>query len=44
MRFTPPGGHPARPIVDKTARCLAAVEYAHQKAMLDDVLPKAGAK
>jgi hypothetical protein len=40
--WEPPGGHPARPIVDKTARYLAAVEYAHQKAMLDDVLPKAG--
>jgi hypothetical protein len=33
---------PAWPIVDKAARYLAASEYAHQKAFLDDVLTKAG--
>src|SRR5258708_9344016 len=32
----------ARRIVGKTARCLAAVEYGQQKAMLDDLLRKAG--
>src|SRR5215510_8879344 len=40
--WAPPAGHPARPIVDKTARYLAAVEYGQQKTMLDDLLPKAG--
>jgi hypothetical protein len=40
--WAPPVGHPARPIVDKTARYLAAVEYGQQKDMLDDRLAKAG--
>lgn len=38
--WTPPPGHPARPVVDKAVRYLAAVEYREQKAMLDD--PQAG--
>jgi hypothetical protein len=38
----PPPGHPARPIVDKTARYLAAVEYRQQKVMLDQYLAKTG--
>lgn len=41
-RWEPPTGHPAWPIVDKAARYLAALEYGHQKAMLDDHLEKAG--
>lgn len=32
----------ARPIVDKAYRCLAAVEYAQQKGMLDQHLAEAG--
>ncbi len=40
--WEPPADHPARPIVDKTARHLAAVEYGQQKAMLDYVLLNAG--
>ena len=40
--WAPPPGHPAWPIVDKTAYYLAAVEYSQQKATLDDRLPKAG--
>jgi hypothetical protein len=40
--WVPPAGHPARPIVDKAARYFAAVEYGQQKAMLDDLLGKAG--
>jgi hypothetical protein len=40
--WEPPAGHPARPIVDKAARYLAAVEYGHQQVRLDDRLTKAG--
>lgn len=40
--WTPPPGHPARPLADRAARYLAAAEYAHQQARLDDVLQKAG--
>ncbi len=40
--WQPPAGHPAGPIVDKTARYLAAVEYGEQMAILDDLLVKAG--
>ena len=39
--WEPPAGHPARPIVDKTARYLAAVEYGQQKTMLDQRHEKA---
>jgi uncharacterized protein YtpQ (UPF0354 family) len=40
--WVPPPGHPARPIVDKAARYLAAVEYGRQKEMLDQNLAEAG--
>jgi hypothetical protein len=40
--WVPPPGHPARPIVDKAARYLAAVEYGQQKGMLDHHLAAAG--
>lgn len=40
--WVPPAGHPASPIVDKAARYLAAAEYGHQKAKLDDLLPNGG--
>lgn len=40
--WVPPPGHPARPLVDKTARYLAAIEYGQQQAALDDQLTKAG--
>jgi uncharacterized protein YtpQ (UPF0354 family) len=40
--WTPPPGHPARPVVDKTACYLAAVEYGQQQAMLDEHLATTG--
>lgn len=40
--WVPPPGHPARPVVEKTARTLAAVEYGQQQAMLDQQLTEAG--
>jgi hypothetical protein len=40
--WQPPVGHPAGPIVAKSAGYLAAVEYGEQTAMLDDLLVKAG--
>jgi hypothetical protein len=40
--WVPPPGHPARPMTDKAARYLAAVEYAQQKGILDDRQVKAG--
>jgi hypothetical protein len=40
--WTPPPGHPARPVVEKTACYLAAVEYGQQQAMLEKRLAKAG--
>lgn len=40
--WTPPTSHPASPIVDKAAHYLAAVEYDHQQAMLDELFVKTG--
>jgi len=40
--WTPPPGHPARPVVDKTACYLAAAEYGQQQAMLDKHLTTTG--
>jgi hypothetical protein len=40
--WEPPAGHPARPIVDKTTRYLAATEYGLQKTRLDDQLAWTG--
>jgi hypothetical protein len=40
--WTPPPGHPARPVVDKTACYLAAIEYGQQQAMLEEHLAKTG--
>lgn len=40
--WEPPPGHPARPLVDKTVRYLAAIEYGHQTALLDEDLANAG--
>jgi hypothetical protein len=40
--WVPPPGHPAGPLVDKTACYLAAIEYGQQQAMLDHHLTKAG--
>jgi hypothetical protein len=40
--WVPPPGHPARPIVDKATRYLAAVEYGQQKDMLDHVQAEEG--
>jgi hypothetical protein len=40
--WTPPPGHPARPVVEKTACYLAAVEYGQQQAMLEEHLTAAG--
>jgi hypothetical protein len=40
--WVPPPGHPARPIVDKAARYLAAIEYGQQKDMLDHHLAAEG--
>jgi len=40
--WTPPPGHPARPVVDKAACYLAAVEYGQQQAMLEEHLAKTG--
>lgn len=40
--WLPPPGHPARPIVDKASRYLAAVDYGQQKGMLDHQLTAAG--
>lgn len=40
--WVPPPGHPARPLVDKTACYLAGVEYGQQQAMLDHHLTTAG--
>jgi hypothetical protein len=40
--WQPPAGHLARPIVHKTARYLAAIEYGEQKTLLEDLLGKAG--
>ena len=41
--WVPPGDHPARPVVDQAIHVLAAVEYQHQKARLDELFAKAGA-
>jgi hypothetical protein len=40
--WLPPSGHPARPIVAKASRYIAAVEYGQQKEALDRRLAEAG--